>query len=628
LRLLSWSASARVILSPEERRISDRLFLSDFTFEEGLQLYSSITANGRVFPADWEIRVLRLGLKRHPDRQDMSNRLALLLEQSSLRFKTKAFFERTLGLPLPGRLAYASCFVLLLIDVLLALSGRIVFSVMASAGVVWSIVFLSSMKRKYLKMNLHAYDLVFFPREFATLRFVIENVGFFIKRPAIAFVATDAILCAIWFVEPSSVPRLLAAYSVPAFVAAYLLARKSLPPFTFRMQYFDTSHLIPFLETIPEACSACLRGGVFAAQSSTKHILDTRPTTLNSPALRPNIIVVLQESVFPPALYPRISYDRALNEFFRSQDGSERLLHVETFGSGTWMTEFSLLTGIPANSYGAFRAHLMSWAAGKIKHTLPWSLRNLGYNTAVHYPCSFEVLSARKFFETIGFEDLLTPDSLELNGDNVPDFQRYGRALDWLASHFETEQTPAFLYMMTSSNHFPHDVTLFPDRPIRQEVDRGNEDEVNEYLRRLAMSAEDWTQFRSELSTRFPDREFLAIHFGDHQPPLAWDFLEEKNDWIDSLQRVPSRDTAFLTYFAVQGIKFDPKCLEDIPQTIEISYLSTAIMMAAGLPLDAVERCRRDMMKENCGQFWFKDSGQTATRLNSELIAAGHIASH
>jgi putative sugar O-methyltransferase len=69
-------------LTSTEQKLSKRLFNHDFTLDEGLTLYHSIVGNGRRFPPTWEIRVLELGLKAHPDRQDLRERLTLLTKDT------------------------------------------------------------------------------------------------------------------------------------------------------------------------------------------------------------------------------------------------------------------------------------------------------------------------------------------------------------------------------------------------------------------------------------------------------------------------------------------------------------------------------------------------------------------
>jgi hypothetical protein len=64
-----------------EREPAQRLFASDFTFENAMQLYQSTVADGKNFPVEWEIRVLELGIAADPSRDDMRERLKTLQKQ-------------------------------------------------------------------------------------------------------------------------------------------------------------------------------------------------------------------------------------------------------------------------------------------------------------------------------------------------------------------------------------------------------------------------------------------------------------------------------------------------------------------------------------------------------------------
>jgi hypothetical protein len=68
-------------LSARESDLANRIVLPGFTLAEALELYSSIVADGRPFPPEWEIRTLELGLAEDPERHDMRDRLALLRER-------------------------------------------------------------------------------------------------------------------------------------------------------------------------------------------------------------------------------------------------------------------------------------------------------------------------------------------------------------------------------------------------------------------------------------------------------------------------------------------------------------------------------------------------------------------
>jgi len=44
---------------------------------------------------------------------------------------------------------------------------------------------------------------------------------------------------------------------------------------------------------------------------------------------------------------------------------------------------------------------------------------------------------------------------------------------------------------------------------------------VDEYLRRQAMSADDYAAFIADLKKKFPAQPFLIVRYGDHQPEFS-----------------------------------------------------------------------------------------------------------
>ena len=69
-------------------------------------------------------------------------------------------------------------------------------------------------------------------------------------------------------------------------------------------------------------------------------------------------------------------------------------------------------------------------------------------------------------------------------------------------------------------NHFPWDFRYRPDL-LPEWRDPGNAPDVDEYLRRQAMSAADYQAFVARLKRDFPGEPFLIVRFGDHQPDFA-----------------------------------------------------------------------------------------------------------
>ena len=109
----------------------------------------------------------------------------------------------------------------------------------------------------------------------------------------------------------------------------------------------------------------------------------------------------------PPSLFPQLQYDHALDKFFRSDDDRLHRLRVETYGGGSWVTEFALLTGISTKAFGDMRMFVQVLMNGRLKDTLPQSLENCGYRTLMLFPMSNGFVSLDKFYHSIGFDKIL-----------------------------------------------------------------------------------------------------------------------------------------------------------------------------------------------------------------------------
>ena len=61
-------------------------------------------------------------------------------------------------------------------------------------------------------------------------------------------------------------------------------------------------------------------------------------------------------------------------------------LRVETYGGGSWVNEFALLTGISTKAFGDMRMFVHVLMEGRLKETLPQTLAKCGYRTLMLFP--------------------------------------------------------------------------------------------------------------------------------------------------------------------------------------------------------------------------------------------------
>src|SRR4029077_17135104 len=159
---------------------------------------------------------------------------------------------------------------------------------------------------------------------------------------------------------------------------------------------------------------------------------------------------------------------------FLSFDGKVRQLVAEGSGGPTWYTEYNVLTGLSAQSYGRFKFFLTRIAADRVKRGLPQALRRCGYKTFTVYPTNGAFLGARRFQSTTGVDDFI--DMQEMGADHVePDHFYYNKAIELIAR--ERSAAPLFVFVYTTANHFPWDTTYRPDLTPNWQGS-GNEPEV------------------------------------------------------------------------------------------------------------------------------------------------------
>jgi sulfatase-like protein len=523
---------------------------------------------------------------------------------------------------------YAGCFAAVAFAGTLSFSLRPAFAAFMTYSVFRGLISLSELKFKFTRMHLHAYDFIFFLRTSSAPLFVLRNLRPLMTKCLWHVLLYMILLSLIWAIEPAAVGRPYAAASFVVALVALVIVRRDIAPAQF-IGHFGSPSITMFLETIGEAIQALCRRSVIAIEPAANEVPALSQQSAAKPdRTPPNIIVILNDSTFPPWLYPSIRYDPSLAEFFRSIDGRSRQLRVETFGGATWMTEFSVLTGIPASCYGSFRAHVFHWATGQIRHSLPHSLKRHGFRTAAFYPVPKEFVGAGDFYHSIGFDEFIDRDMMGTDRDREADAFYFAHATDWLTRHFATRDEPTFIFVATMLNHFPHNLRYVAESGAMMPMNGGANAEFEEYLRRLASSARDYADLRDELKNRFPEREFLLVHFGDHQPSFTWPAFGDQS-WLETIWSLPTEEVAYRTYFSIDGVNFQPRIETSLPDALEVAYLGTVILNAAGLPLDPVHAARQELMVRHSGRLFFADQdGKIAGQLNRRLVDAGLISLH
>jgi Sulfatase len=382
-------------------------------------------------------------------------------------------------------------------------------------------------------------------------------------------------------------------------------------------------HVSKFARSGVTAAFELMTHGYMESDAVITERLKMLPETACTPSAKPpHILLVHDESSFDIRVAPGVRVPANYGDHFRSFDGARRHFIAEGAGGPSWYTEYNVLAGLSARSFGRFAYYVTQIAAGRVERGLPTALRRCGYRTFSIYPALGAFMSARAFQTTTGMQKFLDQGALGTTRIEPDEFY-YKAALRMIER--ERDKGPMFLFVYLASNHYPWDSRWRPDL-MTEWRNPGNTPEVDEYLRRQSMSFRDYDSLLDRLKRDFPGEPFLVVRYGDHQPEFASFILEPELDEDGINRRLMTYDPRyFTTYYAIDTVNFRPVSLASALDTLEGPYLPLVVQEAAGLPLDASFAEQKRILERCKGLFYACAGGAEARRFNRLLIDAGLI---
>ena len=497
---------------------------------------------------------------------------------------------------------------------------RPVLSAALSLVLLVVLVLLSRLKFQMLLTTVSFVDVMIIDRNTIDYLFTIfHGLGFTVAVVAMVLMPL-LVLC--WWLDTLRVPR---RFALAGFVASIcgLGGVAAWEPLDHVESFYGGNFLSSFARSGVEAISEFTLNGFMESDAVVVERLQSAKETTCAPAHRPpHIIVVHDESSFDIRMAPGIKVPEGYGAHFRSYDGKQRQFLVEGAGGPSWYTEYNVFSGLSARSFGRFAYFVTHLAAGRVERGLPNALRRCGYTTFSLYPWLGAFMSARNFQSTAGVQRF--HDIGDLGSKNLePDSFFYNEA----ARIIERERAtgPIFIFTYLAANHFPWTSRYRPEL-MPEWRDPGNAPKIDEYLRRQAMSANDYSNFVARLKRDFPEEAFLIVRFGDHQPEFAADIIEPGLDQSKLAQRLMAYDLRYLTtYYAIDAINFTPIDISSALNALDAPYLPLMVQEAAGLPLDPSFAEQKKILQRCRGMFYACASGAEARRFNRLLIDAGLI---
>lgn len=235
------------------------------------------------------------------------------------------------------------------------------------------------------------------------------------------------------------------------------------------------------------------------------------------PARKPDIIMVMSESLWDPLRLPDVSITPdPLAHLRRIQSG-----HVFSpeFGGMTANVEFEALTGF-SNAmlpYGSIPYQQY------VRHDMP-SLASFlganGYETIAMHPFQGWFWNRTNVYGHFGFDRFIDESALR-------DLDKRGRLASDMAftqaiiDEAEAATDPLFLFAVTLQNHGPYEKDRYPDNRLEVETSAGAAAQaaIQTYAEGMADADEALTRLIRWAEAR--ERETIVVFFGDHLPPLG-----------------------------------------------------------------------------------------------------------
>ena len=497
---------------------------------------------------------------------------------------------------------------------------RPIASALISLSFIVPLILLSQFKHEKLWMTVDFVDLMIIDRD--TSSFLLAVIPGLRTQLALAGFIVAMLLAIAWRLDPFRMRMRASALGGTFCVTALTLLSLSFPTDLYE-DFFGQNYVSKFARTGVEAVHELVTHGYLESDASITERLKAPPVAACAPARKlPHIILLHDESSFDITAVPGVNVPSGYQRHFHSFDGKIRKLIVEGAGGPSWFTEYNVLTGLSARSYGRFATSVTRIAAGRVGRGLPASLTHCGYKTFTLYPFYGAFLSSRAFQTTTGIGRYL--DMTDLGTENFErDSYYFGQAEKIIAR--ERGGGPLFLYVYTVANHFPWDARLRPELTPNWR-DLGNAPNVDEYVRRQGMTAQDYAEFLGRLKRDFPLESFLIVRYGDHQPEFAHLIIDPSLSDIVRARQMKAHDPRYFTsYYAIDTVNFKPADMSSALNTLEAPYLPLLVQEAAGVPLDPSFAEQKKILQRCHGAFYSCAGGEEAKRFNRLLIEAGLI---
>ncbi|MES2207769.1 MAG: sulfatase-like hydrolase/transferase [Pseudomonadota bacterium] len=333
---------------------------------------------------------------------------------------------------------------------------------------------------------------------------------------------------------------------------------------------------------------------------------------------KPDIFLWLHESTVNPDIYCKFNSFEKLSLFSADRYTQEQgWLRVHVFGGGTWLSEFSVLTGINHLDFNREGFSVFYSVVPKLNDSLVKALKNQGYYTIAFNPLKIKNhYNAENAYYHLGFDEVINPHDL-----NFPNLWKIPDAIvvNSLIKIWQMKRKinrPLFIYGLTIAQHAPYDSNKKSRIPIKNNRLDNNiiNARMTDYWDRISILSKNYQVLQTALLEQ-NKRKVVLVSFGDHHPSF-WqqDTAVTNNSFCSPNLSQPN----YVTYYKIQD-NFTRQTKNEVnlfstSQVLDISFLPSKILTISGLKKNAVFAANQ-RMSELC-------SGKLNDCPNQQLVAS------
>lgn len=294
---------------------------------------------------------------------------------------------------------------------------------------------------------------------------------------------------------------------------------------------------------------------------------------------QPDIFIVLSETQANPADIPQIKSTPLLTTQLEAANGALQPLSVETFGGGTWISNFSFMTGLSATYFGWRSPYLTDNLEGKVNGTFPQILQKCGYRTIAQIPFEYGFVNEGPFLKSIGFGDVYDRHAINAPHYHMRDKFYFDAAEKIIAEHRKVDGRPLLFMVQTMFAHSPYEARMLPEIKVEGEPFHAD-DGVSEYIRRMVIARQDLNAFFNRREENISERGTLLVDYGDHQSAATKSLMDEIAG-PNALSTPGSM--SYRTFFTMRHLDRSGARILTSQEPVDISLLAAKMIEFSGL---------------------------------------------